>query len=323
MAVGLRVLVGIGIAISYLLVSGDGLAKYPEKSVTVIAPFPAGGDTDFVARTLTEAAKPSFPKGIVVINRPGGGATIGVTEALRAKPDGYTLASCGPAPLVIGPHRLNLSYNTPNDYQPILKSVTLPYAVAVSNQAQIQTLADLVAAAKANPGKFRIGHSGDGSFPHLAAVLFIKALKVDMTLVPFSGASEAVPAVIGGHVELCVQPVTELQPQAQANNLRILTVLQNKRDPLAPNVPAAPEVGLELEFSAYHSLIGPKGLPGEIVTWLAQTFRKAMAMPTFLKPMEARGYAVTFEDSETLRRNLLAEHQKYGELLQQLGLTKK
>jgi tripartite-type tricarboxylate transporter receptor subunit TctC len=323
MAKRMRISIITGIAVSCLLVSGSGLAKYPEKSVTVIAPFPAGGDTDFVARTLTEAAKPSFPKGIVVINRPGGGATIGVAEALRAKPDGYTLASCGPAPLVIGPHRLNLSYNTPNDYQPVIKTVTLPYAVAVSNQTQIQTMAELVAAAKANPGKLRIGHSGDGSFPHLAAVLFLKAAKVEMTLVPFSGAAEAVPAVIGGHVELCVQPVTELQTQAQANNLRILAVLQSKRDPLVPNVPAASEVGLDLEFSAYHSLIGPKGLPADIVAWLEQTFKKALATPTFLKPMEARGYAVTFEDSETLRKNLMGEYQKYGELLRQLGLAKK
>jgi tripartite-type tricarboxylate transporter receptor subunit TctC len=323
MAKKMRISILIGIAVSCLLVSGSGLAKYPEKSVTVIAPFPAGGDTDFVARTLTEAAKPSFPKGIVVINRPGGGATIGVAEALRAKPDGYTLASCGPAPLVIGPHRLNLSYNTPNDYQPVIKTVTLPYAVAVSNQTQIQTMADLVAAAKANPGKLRIGHSGDGSFPHLAAVLFLRAAKVEMTLVPFGGSSEVVPAVIGGHVELCVQPAADLQVQAQANNLRILAVLQNKRDPLVPNVPAASEVGLHMEFSAYHSLIGPKGLPGEIVAWLEQTFKKAMATPTFLKPMETRGYAITFEDPETLRKNLTAEYQKYGELLQQLGLTKK
>lgn len=306
-----------------LLVSGSVLAKYPEKSVTLIAPFPAGGDTDFVARTLAEAGKPSFPKGIVVINRPGGGATIGVSEALRAKPDGYTLASCGPAPLVIGPHRLNLSYNTPNDYQPIIKTVTLPYAIAVSSHTQIQTLSDLVAAAKANPGKLRIGHSGDGSFPHLAAVLFLRAAKLEMTLVPFGGSSEVVPAVIGGHVELCVQPVTDLQAQAQASNLRILAVLQNKRDPLVPNVPAATELGLHMEFSAYHSLIGPKGLPAEIVAWLEQTFKKAMATPTFLKPMEARGYAVTFEDTETLRKTLMAEYQKYGELLRQLGLAKK
>jgi len=319
----LRVSIIIGLIVSCLLISGSVLAKYPEKSVTLIAPFPAGGDTDFVARTIAEAAKPSFPKGIVVINRPGGGATIGVAEALRAKPDGYTLASCGPAPLVIGPHRLDLSYNTPNDYQPIIKTVTLPYAVAVSKHTQIQSIADLIATAKANPGKLRVGHSGDGSFPHLSAVLFLKAAKVEMTLVPFTGSAEVVPAVIGGHVELCVQPVTDLQAQAQAGNLRILAVLQNKRDPFVPDVPAAAEVGLNMEFSAYHSLIGPKGLPPEMVAWLEQTFKKAMATPTFLKPMEARGYAVTFEDTETLRKNLMAEYQKYGELLRQLGLAKK
>jgi len=323
MKIRLCVLIVTGLFAFCLLISGSVLAKYPEKSVTIIAPFPAGGDTDFVARTLAEAAKPSFPKGIVVINRPGGGATIGVAEAFRAKPDGYILASCGPAPLVIGPHRLDLSYNTPNDYQPIIKTVTLPYAVAVSKQTQIQTIADLIATAKANPGKLRIGHSGDGSFPHLAAVLFLKAAKVEMTLVPFTGAAEAIPAVIGGHVELCVQPVTELQAQAQAGNLRILAVLQNKRDPVIPNVPAAAEVGLTMEFSAYHTLIGPKGLPADMVVWLEQTFKKAMATPTFLKPMEARGYAVTFEDTETVRKNLMDEYQRYGELLRQLGLEKK
>jgi tripartite-type tricarboxylate transporter receptor subunit TctC len=323
MKIRLGVLIVTGLFAFGLLVSGSVSAKYPEKSVTLIAPFPAGGDTDFVARTLAEAAKPGFPKGIVVINRPGGGATIGIADALRAKPDGYTLASCGPAPLVIGPHRLDLSYNTPNDYQPIIKTVTLPYAVAVSKQTQIQTIAELIATAKANPGKLRIGHSGDGSFPHLAAVLFLKAANVEITLVPFTGSADVIPAVIGGHVELCVQPVTDLQAQAQAGNLRILAVLQNKRDPFVPNVPAAAEVGLNMEFSAYHSVIGPKGLPAEMVGWLEQTFKKAMAAPTFLKPMEARGYAVTFEDTETIRKNLLAEYQKYGDLLRQLGLAKK
>jgi tripartite-type tricarboxylate transporter receptor subunit TctC len=110
---------------------GSVLAKYPEKAVMVIAPHPAGGDTDQVARAITEAARKNFPKGIAVINRAGGGGTIGIGEVVRARADGYTLASAPIAPLVVGPQRVQTSYKTPNDYQPILRMVKSAYTIAV------------------------------------------------------------------------------------------------------------------------------------------------------------------------------------------------
>lgn len=302
---------------------GGVLAKYPEKAVTVLTPHPAGGDTDTVARAITEASRKDFPKGIAVVNRAGGGGTIGITEVVRARPDGYTLASTPIAPLVVGPHRVEVPYKTANDYQPIIKMVSGYFNIAVRKDKPWKTLQEFLAYSRANPGKVRIGVAAEGTIPHLAAVRFIRMAKIDLTIVPFTGGVESVTALIGGHVDANCQALSEIIPHAQAGNVRILFTFEEKRNPLFPDVPAAKEAGFDMTVSLYHSIIGPKGLSPEIVSMLHEIFKRAMNDPIFRKVMEQRSYVISYEGPEDLRKRLIQDYETYGKLLEQLGLSKK
>lgn len=298
------------------------LGKYPEKAVTVLTPHPAGGDTDAVARAITEAARKDFPKGIAVVNRAGGGGTIGITELVRAKPDGYTLCSSPIAPLIIGPHRLEVPYKTANDYQPIIKMVTSFFNIAVGKDKPWKNLQEFLAYCQANPGKVRIGVAAEGTIPHLAAVRFMRLAKVDLTIVPFTGGAESVPALLGGHVDANCQAISEIIAHAQAGTARILVTFEEKRNPSFPDVPTAKEAGLDLTASVYHSIIGPKGLSPEIVSTLHDIFRRAMDSPIFRNPMEKRNYIISYEGPEDLKQRLLQDYESYGKVLKELGLSK-
>jgi len=317
----------IFLTVSVALISGVwpgyASAKYPEKAVTVLTPHPAGGDTDSVARAITEAARKDFPKGIAVVNRAGGGGTIGITELVRAKPDGYTLCSTPIAPLLIGPHRLKVPYQTADDYQPILRMVTMYFSLAVGKDTPWKTLQEFLAFARANPGKIRIGMAGEGTIPHLAAVRFSRLANIDLTIVPFTGGVESVKSLLGGHIDANIQASSEIIPHVNAGSARVLVNFEENRNPFLPDVPTAKESGFPMTASVYHSIIGPKGLSPEILSTLHDIFKRAMNEPTFRKPMEVKGYFFTYEGPEELKKRLLEEYETYGKLIQQVGLDKK
>jgi tripartite-type tricarboxylate transporter receptor subunit TctC len=320
--VSLTILLTISVALISYVLPGYALAKYPERAVTVLTPHPAGGDTDMVARAITEAARADFPKGIAVVNRVGGGGTIGITELVRSKPDGYTLCSAPTAPLLVGPHRLDVPYNTANDYQPIIRMVTSYFALAVGENAPWKTLPEFLAFARANPGKIRIGMPGEGTIPHLAAVRFSRLSKIDLTIVPFTGGTESVKSLLGGHIDANIQSISEIIAHVQAGSARVLVSFDENRNSLLPDVPTAKESGVDMTASLYHSIIGPKGLSPEIVSALHDIFKRAMNDPTFRKTMENKGYVFSYEGPEDLKKRLLEEYETYGQLIRQIGLGK-
>jgi tripartite-type tricarboxylate transporter receptor subunit TctC len=321
--VTLTILLTVSVALISYVLPGYASAKYPERAVTVLTPHPAGGDTDTVARAIAEAARKDFPKGIVVVNRVGGGGTIGITELIRSKPDGYTLCSTPIAPLLVGPHQLEVPYKTANDYQPILRMVTMYFNLAVGKNSPWKTLPEFLAFARANPGKIRIGMSGEGTIPHLAAVRFSRIAKIDLTIVPFTGGAESVKNLLGGHIDANIQAISEIISHVQAGNARVLVNFDENRNPFLPDVPTAKESGVDMTASIYHSIIGPKGLSPEIVSALHDIFKRAMNDPTFRKPMENKGYIFTYEGSGDLKKRLLEEYETYGNIIQQIGLGKK
>jgi tripartite-type tricarboxylate transporter receptor subunit TctC len=321
--ISLTILLTLSVALISHGWSGYASAKYPEKAVTVLTPHPAGGETDMVARAIAEAARKDFPKGIAVVNRVGGGGTIGITELVRSKPDGYTLCITPIAPLLVGPHRLDVPYNTANDYQPIIRMVTSYFILAVGKNTPWKTLPEFLAFARANPGKIRIGITGEGTIPHLAAVRFSRLTKIDLTIVPFTGGAESIQSLLGGHIDASIQPISEVIAHVQAGNARALVSSDENRNPSLPGVPTAKEVGVDMIASIYYSIIGPKGLSQEIVSTLHDIFKRAMNDPTFRKPLENKGFVFTYEGPEDLKKRLLEEYETYGQLIQQIGLGKK
>jgi tripartite-type tricarboxylate transporter receptor subunit TctC len=303
--------------------SGVASAKYPERAVTVLTPHPAGGDTDTVARAIVEAARKNFPKGIAVVNRVGGGGTIGIVELVRAKPDGYTLASTPIAPLVVAPHRLEIPYKTADDYQPIIKMVASTFNIAVRQDKPWKNLQEFLAFCQANPGKVRVGVAAEGTIPHLTMARFARLAKLDITIVPFTGGVESVTALLGGHIDANCQALSEIIPHVQAGGARVLVSFDENRSPALPGVPTAKEAGFDMTGTLYHSIIAPKGLPPETVSFLHQTFKTAMDDPTFRKVMEQKFYQIVYEGPEDLRKRLREDYQAYGKLIQELGLGKK
>jgi len=316
--------------LSFALIAGfnffpptASLAAYPEKSVTFFCGFPAGGAMDMTARALTEAAKKYFPKPMAVVNRPGAAGTIGAAEIIQAKPDGYTIGITAVAVLTLQPHRTKLPYGSPEDYTPIIKLVNLPVCLSVRSNAPWKNIQEFIAYAQANPGKVRVGHPGIGTIPHLDVEQLKGMAKIDLTTVPFAGGAESVPALLGGHVEAISQHPGEVLAQVQAGKLRVLAVCEEKRNPLFPDAPTFKEIGYDITMGVYYLVIGPKDLSSQIVSILHDALKKAMEDPIFKKPMEAKGFDISYEGPQDLKKRLMQDFERNAKFVDLLKLKGK
>ena len=298
-------------------------AAYPDQPVTMICPFPPGGAMDTVGRQIAENMKPHFPKPVVVTNRPGAAGTIGTAETVRARPDGYTIGITGSGVVTVQPHRTDLPYDKPADYTPIIKTVNLPVLLAVQADSPHKTVQDLLAAAKAKPGEIRFGSPGIGTILHLDMEHLKLAASVDMTHVPFGGSAESVPALLGGHIEAVAAHPSELLPHVKAGKARVLLAFEPQRNALFPDAPTARELGYDIIDAVYYLLIGPKGLPANVVRTVHEAAKKAMAEPAFVQFATNGGFTIEPTGPEALKQELEASYSKNGELIARLGLGKK
>ncbi|HMG58424.1 MAG TPA: tripartite tricarboxylate transporter substrate binding protein, partial [Burkholderiales bacterium] len=202
-------------------------AQYPDRPLTIIAGFPAGGLVDIVSRVVAEGMKPKFPKGVVVVNKPGAGGAVAVSEVVQAKPDGYTIVLTPLSSLVIGPQlNRDLSYKTPDDYEPVINLVAYYPLLVVRSDAPWKTIQEFVADGKANPGKMRVGTPGEGTASHLNLEEFIFRTDAKMTPVPYSGWAQSSPALLGKHIEAAVAQPGEVKPLVEGKRMRVLVVFQ-------------------------------------------------------------------------------------------------
>lgn len=321
MGVVSRMLVVLLASVSVGLAGPAG--AYPERPVTMICPFPAGGAMDIVARNLVEALKRHFPKPVAVVNRPGAAGTIGNSEVVQAKPDGYTVGISAVAVLTVQPHRTDLPYKTPDDYEPIIKLVNLPIVFAVKADSAWKSMREFLDAARAAPGKLRVGTPGVGTILHLNLEALKAEAKVDLTHVPFAGGAESVPALLGGHIDGLNAHPSEIGPHVQAGKARVLAVYEEKRDPLFPDAPTFRELGYDLTLGVYYLLIAPKGTPQGVLKILHDAAKQAMEEPVFVTMAKTRGYAIEYKGSEALRQELWDSYRKNEVLIRKLGLGKK
>jgi len=178
------------------LAAEPSFAQYPDRNVTFLANFPPGGLVDIVARVVADGMKPKFPNGITVVNKPGAGGAVGVSDLILAKPDGYTILLTPQSSLVIAPQLNKLSYKTPDEYEPVINTVAYYPLLAVTAESPWKTVQDFVADAKKNPGKMRVGTPGEGTASHLNLEEFIFRTGTKMTPVPFAGWAQSSPALL-------------------------------------------------------------------------------------------------------------------------------
>jgi len=291
--------------------------KWPEKNITIIVPYPAGGSTDLTIRTLAEALKTDLGKNIIVLNKAGGGGSVGAAECAIAKPDGYTFTVANAANMSIVPRGAKISY-TYKSFSPISQISNTPLAIAVRDDFPANTLKEWIEWSRKNEGKMRFGSAGANSTQQLTLDILSKKENIKTTHIAFNGAGPAVAGALGGHVETVVALTTDLLPNHKAGKLKILAVFSDTRVKELPDVPSIKELGYnDISFGVWYALVGPAGLPAEIVAKMDTAVKKAVES-TMVKDAYAKmNISVDYLDSKKLASKMENIDKMFGSVLEQ------
>lgn len=265
---------------------------YPTKPVKMLVGYAPGGGSDVSARILAELLSARMGQSVVVENKPGASSIIAIDSVAKSPADGYTLLHTNSDGIAILPAvRKATPYDVNKDFTYISRILEVPLVVAVHPKLGVNTLAELIAHAKANPGKLRYGTSGVGSGPHMATLLFEKSAGVKMVHVPYRGSGPAVTDLLGGHIDLSFPAVPPLAPHAEAGKVKLLAVTGNARDPLVPNVPTMAEAGLpSATVVIWYGLLGPAGMPANLVDKLRRETVAALSTPEAQERYKKAGF---------------------------------
>ena len=305
------------------LASLPAAAQYPDRTVTLLAGYPPGGLVDVVSRLVAENMRPRFPHGLNVVNRPGAAGAVAVAEVARAAPDGYTIVLTPHSALVIAAQLQELAYKTPDDYEPFINLVSYYPMIAVRTESEYKTIQDLVADARANPGKIRVGSPGEGTSSHLNLEEFMRVTGTKMIHVPFQGWAQSSPALLGGHLEAIVAQPGELKGQVDGKRMRVLVNFRPQRLPSFPDVPTAKELGWDVADGVWYMLLAPKGTPAAVARYVHDAAKAAIDDPKFAADMNNRGIDVDYRPGSTLRADLWREYKLHTTILQRIGMLKK
>lgn len=263
---------------------------YPNKSIRLIVPFAAGGAVGAVARVLATPLQTSLGQSIVIDNRGGAGGIIGMDAVAKSPPDGYTLLLVHSGITYMPGLYKTLPFNPEKDFEPVITAVNGLYVLAVTNDAPFKTFAEMIAYAKANPGKLSYGSAGIGSTLHLGTEFLKRAAGVNIIHVPYKGAAQATTDLVGGQIQVMIGPAVAILPLAQSGKIRALAVTSLKRSPLAPELPTVAESVPGFEVSGWYGLAAPAGTPKPIVARLNAEANRALKSPEVIEQFRIQGY---------------------------------
>lgn len=294
---------------------------FPDKPVTVVVGYSAGGAVDAVARTLGQAMSASLGQSFVIDNKPGAGTNIAVKYVIDAKPDGYTLLMAANALAA----NMALYKPQPFDAEKDLVAVSLvgrvPVVIAANASAPYSNVQQLVAAAKAKPNSVAFATPGNGSTPHMAAELFARAAGIELLHVPYRGGAQAITDVLGGQVPLLAMNALEVKPHVGSGKLKVLAVLSPQRSPIFPDVPTMAESGFKgFEASVWYALMAPAKTPMPVVEKLHAEVQKALATPQVRERMTAVGGEVIPGSRDMMVALLHSERQRYEKLVREANI---
>lgn len=292
--------------------------KYPSRPVTIIVGFAAGGAGDVTARLAAEFAREKRGATVNVEFRPGAGATLATGQVARSKPDGYTLSLFAGSPFYGAPNMQKVSYDVLKDFTYIVTYVAISNAVYVKADSPFKSFGDVIAYAKTNPGKLRWGTATMRSTAQITAEAAFRKEGVKTTLVPFGGGSEALTAVMGGHIDMAVS--SDYGPQLDAGNVRLLAETGSTKVPGLPQVQTFRELGYPISVTTTYGLFGPAGLPRDVVAWWESLIKELMDTPAYAATVKKMRFTPYYEDSPTFTRNVVDGFQKYGQAIEALGL---
>ena len=316
------ILVALIVACSTLVLAPQA-AAYPDKPLTLIVPYPAGGAADLIGRTLADLAKPYFPQPIVVVNRPGGGGTVAAAEVVRARPDGYTVGLLTITIMALQPHRVALPYKTPDDYASIIEVMNVPLVLAVRADAPWKNLKEYVEAARSTPGKIRAGTPGIGTATHISLEMIKAQARVDITHVPYAGNAESVPALLGGHIESIMLNPSDVIPHLRAGKVRFLATTEPRRSQVYPDVPTLAELGYpDAAIGVAYSVFAPKGTPPQAIQMVHDVFKRVIDSDAYKKFALDMSSTVEYRGPAELKQQLERDYVFFGKAVEKLKLRK-
>lgn len=315
---GASALVVLGAVTGTVLFAGPAAAQgYPNKPIELSVPFAPGGTTDIVARVIADPLGRVLGQSVIVVNRPGGGGIVGAAETARATPDGYKLGIATVSSTAANPAiNPKVPYDPITDFTPIINIAATPNIIAVNPSFPAKNYAEFVAELKKNPGKYSYATSGTGGIGHMLMELYKSLTTTFVTHIPYRGAGPALNDTVAGQVPIIFDNLPSALPFIKAGKLIPIVVSAPQRVAALPNVPTFKEVGLEpVNRMAYYGILGPKGLPKDIVDRISEGTRKALADPAVRKRIEDTDSVIVANTPEQFAAQIKAEYEVYKQVV--------
>jgi tripartite-type tricarboxylate transporter receptor subunit TctC len=315
-----KTLLGLTLAVA---AAASAFAAYPEKTVTMVVPFPPGGSTDAIARVIGQKLQEKFGQSFIVDNKAGATGTIGAAFVKRASADGYTLFVSSLGPFVIAPHLIKgVQYDALKDFDPITIAVQAPNVLVVPNASADKSVADLLAHLKKNPGKVSFASSGNGSSDHLSAELFWQQSNTEGLHIPYKGGGPAINDLLGGQVDAAFVNINSIIQHIKAGKVRALAISSEKRSPLLPEVPTLQEQGVKgAEVQSWQAIAAPKGVPADVKAKLYQAIAAALNDPSVKDKLLAQGFEIVANTPEQFAKFQAVEYVRWKQLIETRKIT--
>ena len=297
--------------------------SYPQKPIKLIVPLAAGSAVDNAARIVMQKVAANMGAAIAIENQAGAAGLIGADRVAKSAPDGYTLGGFNDSIMTMLPNlQAKMPWDILKDFEPVSLVATVEWGVVVPSDSPIKTAADLIAAAKKSPGQLNYGSGGNGSPQHIAMALFASQAGVQLTHVPYKGATQAAVGVAGHEVQVAFQGIATVSSLIKAGKLRLIAVTTPKRLPQFPDVPTVSESGLSgFEFNSWFAMMAPAGTPKPIVEKLHAEISKALADPSIKEQLFGLGLSPRGTTPDQLAADLKTQFARYGNLIRQANIT--
>jgi tripartite-type tricarboxylate transporter receptor subunit TctC len=295
---------------------------FPTRPITLVIPFAPGGSTTIVGRGVAEKMSELLGDKIIIDNRPGAGGTVGTRAVAKSEPDGYTLLLGYTGTLAIGPSLYkNIGYDPRKDFAPIGMIGNAPNSLVVNPSFPAKNLAELIAYAKANPGKVNFGSAGAGTASHITGEYFARAAGITLVHVPYKGTGPALTDLLGGHIPMAFAPIPASHSNVAAGKLRALAVTSATRSGLLPDVPTIAESGISgFDASLYYGLVAPAGTPRPIIDKLNKALREALASDVVKRQLGNDGTDITPGSPEDYAALIDKDEKKWAQLVKASGV---
>ena len=316
-----RILLAAALALVALPVRAQ--TDYPSKPVRIIVPFGPGGAADTLPRLLAQHLGPMWGQPVVVENRTGAAGNIGMEQGAKAPPDGYTLTSAPVGNLAINPHLYSkLSFDVLKDFTPITLIASVQNVLVLNPAVPANDLKELIAYAKARPGKLTYGSGGVGTQAHIGGEIFESMAGIHMVHVAYKGVGDSVRDLLGGQIDMIFAQIPAVKAHIDSGKLRALGVASLKRTPVLPNVPTIAEAGGLAGFQAvsWYALVGPAGMPPAVVAKIQTDAAKVIHLPEIRERLQGLGAEPVGSTSAELAAAIKADYDRYGEVIKRLGI---